>query len=100
MSGGIAYVLDSDGTFATRCNREFVELESPGGEAEELHALLRRHAAATGSATAARLLADWPASLPTFIQVMPVDYKRALRAAADALAVVAAPASLAQVAHG
>jgi hypothetical protein len=24
MSGGIAYVLDDDGTFATRCNRELV----------------------------------------------------------------------------
>ena len=27
MSGGIAYVLDPDGTFATRCNPELVELE-------------------------------------------------------------------------
>src|SRR5690606_14146060 len=28
MSGGIAYVLDEDGTFAPRCNMEMVELES------------------------------------------------------------------------
>ena len=28
MSGGIAYVLDADGTFATRCNLELVELEA------------------------------------------------------------------------
>ena len=27
MSGGIAYVLDDDGTFATRCNRELVGLD-------------------------------------------------------------------------
>ena len=27
MSGGIAYVLDGDGTFATRCNTELVDLE-------------------------------------------------------------------------
>src|SRR6266849_8045174 len=27
MSGGLAYVLDRDGTFAGRCNREMVDLE-------------------------------------------------------------------------
>jgi len=27
MSGGIAYVLDRDGAFAGRCNREMVDLE-------------------------------------------------------------------------
>jgi glutamate synthase domain-containing protein 3 len=27
---------------------------------------------------AARLLADWPGSLPQFVKVMPVDYKRVL----------------------
>ena len=27
MSGGIAYVLDEDGTFASRCNLSMVELE-------------------------------------------------------------------------
>ncbi len=31
MSGGIAYVLDADGTFATRCNTELVELEPARG---------------------------------------------------------------------
>ena len=28
MSGGIAYVLDADGEFARRCNREMVDLET------------------------------------------------------------------------
>src|SRR3989440_1364115 len=30
MSGGIAYVLDRDGTFHERCNPELVELEEAG----------------------------------------------------------------------
>src|SRR5258705_6930378 len=37
MSGGIAYVLDEDGSFATRCNMAMVELE-PVPEEEEINA--------------------------------------------------------------
>jgi glutamate synthase domain-containing protein 2/glutamate synthase domain-containing protein 1/glutamate synthase domain-containing protein 3 len=102
MSGGIAYVFDGDGAFASRCNTELVELQTiaPDDEGEELASLLRRHVAATGSTVATRLLLDWPASLGAFVRVMPVDYQRALRAAADAVAVASAAAPLAQVAHG
>ena len=35
MSGGIAYVLDEDGSFKTRCNRAMVELE-PVPEEEQI----------------------------------------------------------------
>src|SRR4029078_2216811 len=79
MSGGIAYVLDEDGTFASRCNLAMVELEpmpaeeevseriyhhardleTPGrvevlddmtrDDAERLHLLITRHARFTGS---------------------------------------------------
>ena len=87
MSGGVAYVLDAYGSFARRCNLELVELEPLSiDDGEELASLLRRHAAATGSAVAARLLADWPAATASFVKVMPADYKRALRAAARAFA--------------
>jgi glutamate synthase domain-containing protein 3 len=55
---------------------------------------------ATGSTVATRLLADWPASLRSFVRVMPVDYKRALRAAADAVAAASVSAPLVSVAHG
>jgi len=101
MSGGVAYVLDADGGFRTRCNLELVEIESIAAEdgGDELRALVERHHAATLSAVSARLLADWPASLRAFVRVMPVDYKRALRAAAQALAAASAPA-IAEVAHG
>ena len=37
MSGGIAYVLDEDGTFQKRCNLAMIELE-PVIEEEELNA--------------------------------------------------------------
>jgi len=108
MSGGIAYVLDDDGTFASRCNLAMVELE-PMPEEEELNAriyhhardleahglvgvmsdlsqfdaarlylLISRHAHFTGSTVAAKILGDWRAWYPKFRKVMPVEYRRAL----------------------
>jgi glutamate synthase domain-containing protein 3 len=63
--------------------------------------LLERHAALTESPVAARLLAAWPSAAASFVKVTPVDYKRALRAAAEAVAAAAPPAApLAEVAHG
>ena len=78
MSGGIAYVLDADGTFVLRCNGELVELEPASDGDTELATLLERHAAHTDSPVARRLLAAWPASAASFVKVTPVDYKRAL----------------------
>jgi glutamate synthase (ferredoxin) len=80
MSGGVAYVWDSDGTFPSRCNMEMVELD---GLAEEedvqlVHGLLARHAESTGSTVAEGLLSDWPAAAGRFVKVMPSDYKRVL----------------------
>ena len=43
MSGGIAYVLDDDGTFASRCNLAMVELE-PMPEEEEFNTRVYHHA--------------------------------------------------------
>jgi glutamate synthase (NADPH/NADH) large chain/glutamate synthase (ferredoxin) len=79
MSGGIAYVLDEDGTFATRCNHELVGLEAVRGrDAEELLTLVDEHWRRTGSAVAGRLLEYWSGALPLFVKVMPHDYRRAL----------------------
>ncbi len=79
MSGGVAFVLDEDGTFETRCNGELVGLEPVAGEdAETLRALVEEHGRRTGSPVAAGLLADWEASLTRFVKVMPHDFKRAL----------------------
>ncbi len=79
MSGGIAYVLDEAGSFEACCNRELVGLEAVEDD-EELRALVTEHLARTGSAVAARLLADWDPS--RFRRVMPHDYRRALELAA------------------
>ena len=86
MTGGLAYVLDEAGDFDLRCNLESVDLESvePGSEAaNELHALLEAHVAATGSPKGRRLLAAFADALPRFVKVFPVDYRRALERAAQ-----------------
>jgi glutamate synthase (NADPH/NADH) large chain len=108
MSGGVAYVLDEDGSFETRCNMAMVELEPVPEEeelnaliyghagdletsgrvdvmsdmtqfdAQRLHRLIANHALYTGSARAQDILANWKAYQPKFRKVMPVEYRRAL----------------------
>ncbi len=84
MSGGIAWVYDERGTFATTCNTEMVALEPlrDPSEAAEVRELVERHAALTGSVRAAALLADWGAAAGRFVRVMPNDYRRVLEAQA------------------
>jgi glutamate synthase (NADPH/NADH) large chain len=80
MSGGIAYVLDLP---EIRVNMEMVDLDPLNeADAEFLRDVVERHFKETGSATAARLLADWDTS--RFTKVMPKDYKRVLSAASQA----------------
>jgi glutamate synthase (NADPH/NADH) large chain len=109
MSGGIAYVLDEDESFASRCNLSMVELEPVieeddlleklqhrGGDveykglvdvmsdmgrrdAERLHLLVSNHARFTNSTRAKAILDNWAEYLPKFRKVMPVEYRRALK---------------------
>ena len=108
MSGGIAYVLNGDGNFESRCNLAQVELEPVkeeddalerlehlGGDLEthgrvdvshdmtrfdaiRLKQLIEQHLHYTNSEVARRILDDWEAYLPRFVKVMPVEYRRAL----------------------
>jgi glutamate synthase domain-containing protein 2/glutamate synthase domain-containing protein 1/glutamate synthase domain-containing protein 3 len=79
MSGGIAYVLDVDGGFRSRCNTELVGFDEITPDEElELRGWMEEHAKRTGSTVAQRLLDDWDVSLGRFVKVMPHDYKRAL----------------------
>jgi len=81
MSGGVAYILDEDGNFAYRCNKQMVGLEQlTEEESDELQDLIQKHAELTGSKKASRILETWETSLPLFIKVMPKDYKRVLQA--------------------
>ncbi|HMD52591.1 MAG TPA: glutamate synthase large subunit [Solirubrobacteraceae bacterium] len=84
MSGGIAYVLDEDGTFAERCNMGMVGFEDLAeADAIELRAMVEEHLRRTDSPEAARVLADWQSLLGSFVKVMPHDYKRVLRELAE-----------------
>jgi glutamate synthase (ferredoxin) len=82
MSGGVAYVMDADGSFASRCNMDMVGLETvaDGDDAKELKAMIEKHLEYTGSRLAGRILADWDAELRKFIKVIPKDYKRMMTA--------------------
>jgi len=80
MSGGMAYVLDCP---VHRVNLEMVDLDPlDSGDTGFLLGVVERHHAETGSAVAARLLADWDPG--RFTKVMPKDYKRVLSAASQA----------------
>ncbi|MGH7893578.1 MAG: glutamate synthase-related protein, partial [Candidatus Binatia bacterium] len=79
MSGGVAYILDEDGAFESRCNRGMVGLDPlTEHDRQTLHGLVERHRTLTGSAVAARLLAEWDRALGRFVKVMPTDYKAVL----------------------
>ena len=100
MSGGIAYVLDEDGSFESRCNMAMVELEPVTGDidgtltgfkddmrghdAERLYKLLENHARYTNSKRAQEILADWDSYRTKFLKVMPTEYRRALNELAEA----------------
>ena len=47
-------------------------------DAERLHRMIENHLHYTGSERASTILENWPAYLPKFVKVMPVDYRRAL----------------------
>ncbi|PPR08093.1 hypothetical protein CVT24_010554 [Panaeolus cyanescens] len=80
MSGGIAYVLDTAHTFASKVNMEMVELGkvTDPREIAALRSLIEDHRHYTGSEVADRVLHDFHHLLPLFVRVMPLDYKRVL----------------------
>jgi glutamate synthase domain-containing protein 3 len=92
MSGGVAYVLDEDGTFHTRCNMGMVGFEEPSeADAIELRAMIEEHLRRTDSPVAARVLEEWSELLSrgAFVKVMPHDYKRVLNELAEEEALAA-----------
>jgi len=85
MSGGIAYVLDEEGDFASRVNPETVDLDPLDDEdLERLERMVRRHFQYTRSERADAILRKWDAFAPKFVKVFPKDYKRALEDRIDA----------------
>ena len=101
MSGGMAYVYDADGQFASRCNTSMVNLErvlppavqaantdramwhkgkdgTPESDDAILKKLIEDHHKWTGSLQARHLLDQWELSRAKFVKVFPIEYKRAL----------------------
>jgi glutamate synthase (ferredoxin) len=95
MSGGVAYVYDEDGLFATRCNTSMVSMDrvvtaseqhthdkadwhAEQSDEELLKRLLQDHNRWTGSKRARELLDSWTESRLKFVKVFPNEYKRAL----------------------
>jgi len=85
MSGGIAYVLDERGDLYTKINKQMVSScqVSDRHDVLQLRQLLERHAAATGSEKAARILADFDGYLGQFRKIVPHDYARMMKLFAD-----------------
>ena len=75
MSGGVAFVLDEEGTFEGRYNPGMVSISRlAGGPDEELLLrLIERHAASTRSPRAAAMLERWHAVRGAFWRVAPHD---------------------------
>jgi glutamate synthase (NADPH/NADH) large chain len=86
MSGGVAYVVDTDGLFARRCNTSMVELErlEDADDIDLVRTMIASHAGHTGSTLAADALSSWPLTCARIVKVIPKDYKRILVAQARA----------------
>ncbi|MDP9043961.1 MAG: glutamate synthase-related protein [Pseudomonadota bacterium] len=105
MSGGVAYVYDEDGTFASRCNTAMVTLAKVLPAAEQdadkahwhlgqtdeatLKKLVEDHHKWTGSLRARHIMDHWAESRGKFVKVFPNEYKRALGEQAARAALVA-----------
>jgi glutamate synthase (NADPH) large chain len=80
MSGGIAYVLDREGTFDYFCNKGMIDI-MPLREFEDQEFIiecLEKHVKYTGSTVAKDILLSWHEYVPKIIKVMPLEYKRAM----------------------
>ena len=80
MSGGIAYVFDSDHSLYRRLNKDMVTMNAVTEkyDIEELLSILRDYESETGSKRAAEILADFGTYLPFFKKIVPNDYQRML----------------------
>ncbi|MEM6893783.1 MAG: glutamate synthase large subunit [Bacteroidota bacterium] len=80
MSGGIAYVYDTDKTFTSRCNGEALNLLAveDSEDITALRELIENHYNATLSPIAQYILENWEQELSKFIKVFPEEYRQAL----------------------
>ncbi len=86
MSGGFAYVWDSDRSLYRRMNHEMVDIDTLEDEdVEWLRGVVTMHMELTGSPVAERILSSWWTNVERFTKIFPKDYKRVLEAQRDAV---------------
>jgi glutamate synthase (NADPH/NADH) large chain len=79
MSGGIAYVYDTDGLFESRVNVEMVDVVEPNAQdASWLRETIEQHTQLTGSPLGAGMLENWATANKKFRKVLPRDYARVI----------------------
>ncbi|WP_064094002.1 glutamate synthase large subunit [Rossellomorea aquimaris] len=76
MSGGVAYVLDEDDTFRSRCNQELVLIQPlfDPEETKEVYDMIQQYVEYTQSANGKKILSNWDAYLSKFVRVIPKSY--------------------------
>ncbi|MGC1243917.1 MAG: glutamate synthase large subunit [Chryseosolibacter sp.] len=80
MSGGIAFVFDTEKALDKLCNKDMVELEAMTEEDKhEVREMIEKHFRYTGSDPAEWILENWEVASNLFIKVMPKDYKAVLQ---------------------
>lgn len=80
MSGGIAYIYDSENVFPSKCNKESVSLDKleSGEDLQEVYELLIEFLADTGSKVAEFILKNWKNETNKFVKVFPHEYRKVL----------------------
>jgi glutamate synthase domain-containing protein 2/glutamate synthase domain-containing protein 1/glutamate synthase domain-containing protein 3 len=80
MSGGIAFIYDETQLFDTKCNLDMVDLESVWDKNDKLflRTMIEKHYYFTNSPRAKMILERWESSLPLFVKVIPIEYRKVL----------------------
>jgi glutamate synthase (NADPH/NADH) large chain len=86
MSGGYAFVWDTDRSLYRRMNHEMVDIDPlDEDDIDWLRGLVTMHMELTGSPVAERILSKWWRNVEQFTKIFPKDYKRVLEAQRDAI---------------
>ncbi|MBN2484067.1 MAG: glutamate synthase large subunit [Candidatus Omnitrophica bacterium] len=79
MSGGIAYVWDTEEDFRAKCNLSMVKFETLHEDDTQLiHSLVSNHYKYTQSTVAKKVLDNFNDCVEKFVKIMPLEYKKIL----------------------
>ena len=85
MSGGVAYVLDTDSTLYKKLNKQLVSMEPVTSKYDvlDLKDLISEHVKETNSEIGRKILDNFSEYLPKFKKIIPHDYARMLHSIAQ-----------------